>query len=125
MEAFSERWHRRGSESRGDRRADRRKRRRVLIAGGGAAAVVIAVAVYFLTGNNGSSANLGLSNLVTTFLPGELQQVPNACTSVPSATLAQDLPGQPKVAVPPLNAGADSRVHVDAGQGADSTGCSR
>ena len=109
VEVFSERWRRRGSESRGDRRADRRKRRRVLIAGGGAAAVVIAVAVYFLTGNNGSSANLGLSNLVTTFLPGELQQVPNACTSVPSATLTQDLPGQPKMAVPPLNAGANSQ----------------
>ena len=109
VEAFSERWRRRGSESRGDRRADRRKRRRMLITGGGAAAVVIAVAVYFLTGSNGSSANLGLGNLVTTFLPGELQQVPNACTSVPSATLTQDLPGQPKVAVPPLNAGANSQ----------------
>ena len=83
MEAFSERWHRRGSESRDDRRADRRKRRRTLIVGGGAAAVVIAVAVYFLTGSNGNSANLGLNSLVTTFLPGELQQVPDACTSVP------------------------------------------
>jgi hypothetical protein len=109
MEAFSERWRRRGSESRGDRRADRRKRRRTLIIAGGGAAVVIAVAVYFLTGSNGSSANLGLGSLVTTFLPGELQQVPNACTSVPSATLTQDLPGQPKVAVPPLNSGANSQ----------------
>jgi hypothetical protein len=109
MEAFSERWHRRGSESRKDRRADRRKRRRMLIAGGGVAAVVIAVAVYFLTGSGGNSANLGLSNLVTTFLPGELQQVPNTCTSVPPGMLSQYLPGQLKTAAPPLNTGANSQ----------------
>jgi hypothetical protein len=109
VEAFSERWRRRGSESRGDRRADRRRRRRLLAAGGGTAAVVIAVAVYFVTGGSGSSANLGLGSLVTTFLPGELQQVPNACTSVPSAALGQYLPGQRKVAAPPLNAGANSQ----------------
>ena len=109
MEAFSERWRRRGSVSRGDRRADRRRRRRVLAAGCGAAALVIAVAVYFLAGSSGSSANLGLGSLVTTFLPGELQQVPNACTSVSSATLGQYLPGQRKVAAPPLNTGANSQ----------------
>ena len=110
MEAFSERWRRRGSESREERRADRRKRRRLFVAGGGVAAVAIAVAVYFLTsGGGGSAANLGLNSLVTTFLPGELQQVPNACGSVPGATLAQYLPGQLKVAAPPLNSGADSQ----------------
>jgi hypothetical protein len=111
MEAFSERWHRRGSESREERRADRRKRRRLLVIGGGAAAVVIAVTVYLLTSSSGGggAANLGLNNLVTTFLPGELQQVPNACDSVPGATLAQYLPGQLKVAVPPLNTGANSQ----------------
>jgi hypothetical protein len=108
-EAFSERWRRRGSASRGDRRADRRRRRRLLAAGAGAVAVVIAVVVYFVTGGSGNSANLGLGSLVTTFLPGELQQVPNACTSVPSATLNQYLPGQRKVAVPPLNSGANSQ----------------
>ena len=108
-EAFSERWRRRGSQSRGDRRADRRRRRRLMAAGGGAVAVVIAVAVYFLTGGGGASANLGLGSLVTTFLPGELQQVPNACTSVPSGALGQYLPGQRKVAAPPLNAGANSQ----------------
>ena len=48
VEAFSARWHRRGLDSRDDRRTDRRKRRRLLIAIGGALAVVIAVAVYFL-----------------------------------------------------------------------------
>jgi hypothetical protein len=109
VEAFSERWRRRGSASRGDRRADRRRRRRLLAAGGAAVAVVIAVVVYFVTGGGGSSANLGLGSLVTTFLPGELQQVPNACTSVPSATLGRYLPGQRKVAAPPLNSGANSQ----------------
>lgn len=108
MAAFSARWHRRGSESRGEQRASRRQRRRLLVAGGAAAAVVIAVAVYFLTGSNSNSANLGLGNLVTSFLPGELQQVPNACTSVPNATLSQYLPGQLKMAAPPLNTGAQS-----------------
>ena len=49
VEAFSARWHRRGLDSRDDRRSARRSRRRWLIAGGGVAAVVIAVAVYFLT----------------------------------------------------------------------------
>lgn len=109
MEAFSQRWRRRGSDSREDRRADRRKRRRMLIAGGAVVAVVIAGAVYFFTGSNGSSANLGFGSLVTTFLPGELQQVPNACTSVPGATLTQYLPGKPKMAAPPLNTGANSQ----------------
>lgn len=108
MEAFSERWRRRGTTSRGDRRADRRKRRRLLVAGGGAAAVVIAVVVYFLTSGSSGSANLGLGSLVTTFLPGELQQVPNACTAVPGGTLGQYLPGKPKMAAPPLNTGAQS-----------------
>jgi hypothetical protein len=106
---FSERWRRRGSESRGERRADRRKRRRVLFAvGGGALAVVIAVVVYFVTAGGSGSANLGFGSLVTTFLPGELQKVPNACQSVPGGTLTQYLPGQLKVAAPPLNTGPQS-----------------
>ncbi|MGC2009281.1 hypothetical protein, partial [Trebonia sp.] len=106
---FSERWRRRGSDSRGERRADRRKRRRLLfIVGGGALAVVIAVVVYFLTAGGSGSANLGFGSLVTTFLPGELQKVPNACQSVPGGTLTQYLPGQLKVAAPPLNTGPQS-----------------
>ena len=109
MEAFSERWRRRGADSREERRADRRKRRRLLFAAGGAGAVVIAVAVYFLTSGGNSSANLGFGSLVTTFLPGELQQVPDACTAVPAATLSEYLPGKPKMAAPPLNTGAQSQ----------------
>ena len=108
VEAFSARWHRRGLDSRGDRRSDRRKRRRVLIGAGGVVAVVIAVGVYFLIGGGGSSANLGFGSLVTTFLPGELQSVPDACGTVPSATLTEYLPGTLKEAAPPLNTGANT-----------------
>jgi len=108
-EAFSARWHRRGLDSRGDRRTDRRKRRRVLIAGGGVVAVVIAVAVYFLTGGSGSSSSLGFGSLVTTFLPGELQSVPDACDTVPNSMLSQYLPGTLKQSSPPLNTGANTQ----------------
>ena len=108
-EAFSARWHRRGLDSRDDRRSGRRSRRRLLIAGGGAVAVAIAIAVYFLTSGGGNSANIGLGSLVTSFLPGEVQSVPDACGTVPSATLSQYLPGSPKQAAPPLNSGTDSQ----------------
>jgi hypothetical protein len=109
VEAFSARWHRRGLDSRGDRRTDRRKRRRVLFVIGGALAVVIAVAVYFFGfSGSGSSTNLGFGSLVTTFLPGEVQSVPDACNTVPSATLRQYLPGTTKQAAPPLNSGTNT-----------------
>jgi hypothetical protein len=110
VEAFSARWHRRGLDSRDDRRTDLRKRRRTLFAAGGAAAVVvIAVAVYFsFFSGSGNSPNLGLGSLVTTFLPGEVQSVPDACNTVPSATLSQYLPGTTKQAAPPLNSGTNT-----------------
>jgi len=109
VEAFTARWRRRGLESRGDRRSDRRKHRRVLFGAGGAVAVVIAVAVYLLTGGSSGSANLGFGSLVTTFLPGELQSVPNACDTVPNAMLSEFLPGSLKQASPPLNSGSDTQ----------------
>lgn len=105
MAAFSERWNRRGLET----PPDRRKRRRLYLAGSGVAAVAIGVLVYFLTGAGSGSANVGLGSLVTSFLPGEMQKVPDACTSVPSRTLDQYLPGQRKIASPPLNVGANSQ----------------
>ncbi|MGH3169702.1 MAG: hypothetical protein ACRDN0_27960 [Trebonia sp.] len=105
MAAFSERWRRRGQES----PADRGKRMRLYMMGGGVLAVVVAVVAYFLVGgNNGSAANSGVGNLITSFLPGELQQVPNACTVVPNSTVSQYLPGQLKRAEPPLNSGAQT-----------------
>ncbi len=109
VEAFSARWHRRGLDSRGDRRSGRRSRRRILFAGAGVAVVVIAVAVYFLIGSSSKPSNLGLGSLVTGFLPGEVQTVPDACDTVPNATLSQFLPGTPKVAQPPLNSGQNSQ----------------
>jgi hypothetical protein len=106
VEAFSERWHRRGLDSRDDRRGARDKRR-LLIAGGATAAVVIGALAYLFSGGPGASS-LGFGNLVTTFLPGELQQVPDACTAVPQSTLSQNLPGTLKQAAPPLNSGPGS-----------------
>lgn len=104
MEAFSERWRRRGEET----PQERRKRMRLYMIGAGAVAVVVAVAAYFLVGGSGTATNSGVGNLITTFLPGELQKVPNACTAVPDSTLTQYLPGQLKRAEPPLNSGAQS-----------------
>ena len=109
VEAFSARWHRRGLDSRDDRRTDRRRRRRSLVVIGGALAVVIAVSVYFFgLRSSGGSANLGFGSLVTSFLPGEVQSVPDACNTVPSATLSQYLPGTTKQAAPPLNSGTNT-----------------
>lgn len=108
MEEFSERWRRRGREARREeQQAGQRKRRRLLIGGGVVVALAIAVTVYLMNGGPGA-ANLGFGNFVTNFLPGELQQVPNPCTTVPSSTLNQYLPGKPKEAAPPLNSGANT-----------------
>ena len=106
IEEFSERWHRRGHEAhREEQRAGRRKRRRLLIAGGTVVTLAIAATVYLVSGGPGA-ASLGFGDFVTNFLPGELQQVPNPCTTVSSATLNQYLPGKTKQASPPQNSGA-------------------
>jgi hypothetical protein len=108
MEAFSERWHRRGLDSRDEQRPGRRKRRRLLIAGGAVVALAVAVGAYLTSGGPGA-ANLGFGSFVTNFLPGELQQVPDPCTTVPATTLDQFLPGTRKQAAPPLNSGATTQ----------------
>jgi hypothetical protein len=108
VEEFTERWHRRGLDSRDERRSDRRNRRRLLIAGGAVVALAIAVVIYLMSGGPGA-ANLGFGNFVTNFLPGELQQVPDPCTTVPAATLNQYLPGTRKQAAPPLNSGRNTQ----------------
>jgi hypothetical protein len=107
VEAFSARWHRRGLESRDEKRSSRRSRRRLLIAGAAVVALAIAATIYLLSGGPGA-ANLGFGNFVTSFLPGELQQVPDPCTAVPAATLQQYMPGTLKEAAPPLNSGAST-----------------
>ena len=105
VEEFSARWHRRGHEARRDeQQAGRRKRNRLLVAGGAVVALAIAATVYLLSGGPGA-ASLGFGDFVTNFLPGELQHVPNPCTTVSSATLNQYLPGKTKQASPPQNAG--------------------
>jgi hypothetical protein len=106
-EVFSERWHRRGLDSRDERRGGRRKRRRLLIAGGTVIALAIAATVYLMSGGPGA-AKLGFGSFVTSFLPGELQQVPDPCSTVPQSTLTQYMPGKLKQAAPPLNSGAST-----------------
>jgi hypothetical protein len=112
VENFSERWNRRGMDTREDRRADRAKRRRLLIAGSVAGALVVGAAAYYFV-KPGHSAGPGFGNLVTSFLPGELQSVPDACAAVPTAMLNQYLPGNSpkntKQANPPLNTGANTQ----------------
>jgi hypothetical protein len=107
VEAFSERWHRRGLDSRDERRGVRRQRRRLLIALGTALALAVGATVYLLEGGPGA-ANLGFGTFVTSFLPGELQQVPDPCTTLPAATLNQYMPGKLKQAAPPLNTGLNT-----------------
>jgi hypothetical protein len=109
MEAFSQRWARRGN----DAPEDARRRKRLWIIGGSAvAAIIIAVGavLYVKVYRGGNPASVGFGSLITTFLPGEIQKVPNACDAVSNATLSQYLPGgQPEIAAPPLNGGADSQ----------------
>jgi hypothetical protein len=106
VEEFSARWHRRGHEARREeQQAGRRKRNRLLVAGGAVVALAIAATVYLVSGGPGA-ASLGFGDFVTNFLPGELQQVPNPCTTVSPATLNQYLPGKTKQASPPQNSGS-------------------
>jgi hypothetical protein len=113
VEQFSERWERRGMDSRDDRRAGRVKHRRRLIAAAVAGALVVGGAAYYFIGKPGQHNNPGFGALVNSFLPGELQSVPDACTAVPVPMLNQYLPGNTpkntKRAEPPLNAGASTQ----------------
>lgn len=92
-------------------RAAARKRRRWLVLTGSlvaAAGVVIAVVLLLLPGGPGPAA-VTPGTLITTFQPGELRQVPNACGAVPIATVRQYLPGKVSQASPlPVNGAAES-----------------
>jgi len=86
-------------------RAAARKRRRLLILI--AVLVVVAggiTAAVLLPGTTGP-ASVTPDGLITTFQPGELQTVPNACQALPAATIQHYLPGQAKMASP-LQVGA-------------------
>ena len=90
-------------------RAAARRRRRWFFIGGSVVVLAGAVlAVVLLVGRPGP-ASVTPGALITTFQPGELRQVPNACHVVPAATVQQYLPGTPKVASPlPVNGSAAS-----------------
>jgi flagellar basal body-associated protein FliL len=95
--------------SRGDQSAARRKKRRLITIGAAVVVVAGAVGGYLAFSGNTGPANVVSNDLITTFLPGELQQVPNACDAVSSATMSQYMPGQLKSAAPPLNSGLQSQ----------------
>ena len=90
----------RESGGRAQRAAARRRRRWYYLAGGAVVVVGAVLAVVLLAGGRPGPASVTPGELITTFQPGELQQVPNACHAVPAATVAQYLPGTPKVASP-------------------------
>lgn len=89
--------------------AARRRRRWFLLAGAVAVAAGAVLAVVLLTGGGPGPAPVTPGALITTFQPGELRQVPDACHVVPGTTVQQYLPGTPKVASPlPVDGSAAS-----------------
>jgi len=87
----------------------RRRRRWLVLLAGLVAAAGAATAVVLLTAGGPAPAPVVPGALITTFQPGELQQVPDACRSVPAATVQLYLPGQAKVASPlPVDGAAGS-----------------
>jgi hypothetical protein len=97
---------RRGTRGQGDR-----GRRRLLVWGISAVVViVVAVVVVVLVVPGSKPAPVTPGSLITTFLPGEIQKVPSACSSVPSSALSTYLPGKTKQAAPPaLDGSLDSQ----------------
>jgi hypothetical protein len=82
------------------RAAARRRRRWFFLGAGVVVAAGAVLAVVLLTGGRPGPASVTPGALITTFQPGELRQVPNACRVVPAATARQYLPGTPRVASP-------------------------
>ena len=87
----------------------RRTHRRIYLCGGVLiVAVVVGGGLYLLLGRGNQPAKQP-DAMVTTFLPGEFQTTPNACSAVSAATLSQYLPGKRTVASPAsLDGGAAS-----------------
>jgi hypothetical protein len=63
--------------------------------------VIVVVVVVLIVPGRSTPAPVTPGSLITTFLPGEVQKVPDACPSVPAATVDSYLSGQPKAAAPP------------------------
>src|SRR5262249_27225194 len=78
----------------------RRTRRTVYIWGGAFVAVLLIVAGVGYEYLHRPAPPPAADALVTTFQPGELKTVPNACSAVTAATLNQYLPGQRRVVTP-------------------------
>jgi hypothetical protein len=81
-------------------RAAARRRRRWLIILAGLAVVAGGVTAAVVVPGGPAPAPVTPGALITTFQPGELQTVPNACRTVPAATVQQYLPGPVKQATP-------------------------
>jgi hypothetical protein len=99
---------RRATGGRALRAAARKRRRWLVLLGVLAAAAGVVTATALLTGGPGP-APVTPGALITTFQPGELRQVPDACGTVPAATVQRYLPGRVKVASPlPVGGSAES-----------------
>jgi len=99
----------RGPGGRALRAAARRRRRWFVMASGLVVVVAAVLTVVLLTSSQPGPAAVTPGALITTFQPGELRQVPDACRIVPGVTVQRYLPGQAKVASPlPVNGSAES-----------------
>jgi hypothetical protein len=93
----------RGLGERARQKLLRRRRRSWMLIGGVAAAVVVVLALVLIVHRNSRTAVIP-NGLVTTFQPGELKQVPNACDVVSDGIVQQYLPGKVDEASPlPVN----------------------
>ena len=91
------------------RRAAARRRRRWLIMAAGLVVLAGGVTAAVVVPGGSAPAPVVPGGLITTFQPGELQTVPNACGTVPAPTVQQYLPGQAKQASPlPVGGTAES-----------------
>jgi hypothetical protein len=91
------------------RAAARQRRQYYFLAGGLAGLIAGATVVGLVLGGGPGPAQVVPNALITSFQAGELQQVPDACDSVPAGTVQQFLPGKVKVAAPlPFDGSAES-----------------
>jgi hypothetical protein len=91
------------------RRAAARRRRQWYLLAGGLAGLIAGAAVVGLLLGRSAPVSLVPNALITNFLPGEFQQVPNACDSVPAGTVQRFMPGKVQVAAPlPVDGSAES-----------------
>ena len=93
----------------GRARAAARRRRRWLIMIAGLVVVAGGVTAAIVVPGGPAPAPVTPDGLITTFQPGELQTVPDACGTVPAATVQHYLPGPVKQASPlPIDGSAGS-----------------